>query len=71
MAAPIKIQRENLFLAKGEDPKYFFWYLLDALGIENIDKLTAELILKHRIAADTFNNDAWGTLAGLRRARLK
>ncbi|MDR3059438.1 MAG: hypothetical protein LBU84_15045 [Prevotella sp.] len=37
MAAPIKIQRENLLLAEGEDSKYFFWYLLDALGIENID----------------------------------
>jgi hypothetical protein len=37
MSNPIKIQRENLLLAEGEDAKYFFWYLLSALGIENID----------------------------------
>ncbi|MFP3042108.1 hypothetical protein LQZ19_09860 [Treponema primitia] len=37
MPDPIKIQREKLLLAEGEDAKYFFWYLLSALGIENID----------------------------------
>jgi hypothetical protein len=58
IARKTKNTRKNVVNYLGREEIAHYFELADVYHCENIDKLTAELTLKHRIAAGTFNNEA-------------